>query len=332
MTAIYCNTWEGILAIAYQTQKGYAMRTSSVSNPPAETIKASDTTLKSWTPMAAIFCAVILWGSSFAAMGYVLQFLNPWSVMWLRMIIPLMLLLPQAGHLMKGISFRNDLSLILPMVLFQPCLYFLLEANALKLTTSSQAGVVSAFVPLMVTIGAYVTLREPLGRRSIIGISISLFGVTMLTLMQGEESHASNPYIGNTLELLAMACAAGNMLIIKKLSSRYNPWALTAMQIFGGTVFFLPGLWFLIQTPAAHFSPGLTMIIVYLGIGVTLGAFGCYNWGMSRMPAGHASAFINLVPVFAVFFGWGVMGDVLSIAQWLAVMAVIGGIWFGLKT
>lgn len=308
------------------------MRTSITGHPPSETAIASDTALKSWTPMAAILGAVMLWGSSFAAMGYVLQFLNPWSVMWLRMVIPLMLLLPQAGRLMKGISLRKDLSLILPMVLFQPCLYFLLESHALKLTTSSQAGVVSAFVPLMVALGAYVTLREPLGRRSIIGISISLVGVTVLTLMQGDEPCASNPYLGNILEFLAMVCAAGNLLIIKKLSYRYNPWVLTALQILGGTVFFLPGLWFLIRTPAAHFSPGLTMIMIYLGIGVTLGAFGCYNWGMSRMPAGQASIFINLVPVFAVFFGWWIMGDVLSIAQWLAVMAVIGGIWFGLKT
>jgi len=278
-------------------------------------------------PVAAILCAVGLWGASFAAMRFVLQTLNPWSVMWLRMVVPMVLLLPVAGRLKQCQYRRGDWKLLIPMVLFQPCLYFLLESNALQMTTSSQAGVIAAFVPLMVSIGAYLMLAEPLGRRSICGLALSMAGVAGLTLMQGDRSQAANPILGNILELCAMACAAANMLVIKKLSSRYNAWTLTALQVAAGAVFFLPGLWFLIQGRATVFSPDLIRTILFLGIFVTLGAFGFYNWGMSRIPAGKASVFINLVPVIAVVIGWLLMGEVLAAAQWMAALAVMGGVW-----
>ena len=282
-------------------------------------------------PICAILCAVLLWGCSFAAMGHVLKFLNPMSVMWLRMVIPLVVLLPFAGKLIPLNYKRGDWTLLLPMVLFQPCLYFLLESNALRLTTSSQAGVVSAFVPLMVAIGAYATLGEPLAKKSLMGLAVSFTGVLGLTLMQGDGSLAANPYLGNALELCAMACAAGNMLIIKKLCRRYNAWMLTSMQIAAGAIFFSPGLWYLTRSPSVLVPVEVVLTLIFLGIGVTLGAFGCYNWGMSRMPAGRASAYINLVPVIAVLFGWGVMGEVMATSQLVAATAVVGGIWLGQK-
>ena len=252
--------------------------------------------------------------------------------MWLRMAIALVALLPFAGRLQRGGYRRGDWRLLVPMVLFQPCLYFWLESNALCLTTSSQAGVIAASVPLMVSVGAYLLLSEPMGFRSILGLALSMAGVAGLTLMQGGQGQAANPYLGNMLELGAMVCAAANMLAIKKLCSRYSSWTLTAMQVAAGAIFFLPGLWLLIKAPPAHCSAALVAALLFLGVFVTLGAFGLYNWGMSRMPAGKASIFINLVPVIAVLVGWLVMDETLTLSQSLAALTVMGGVWMSQKS
>ena len=283
-------------------------------------------------PIAAILGAACLWGGSFAAMRSALQVLNPWSVMWLRMVMALLLILPLAGRIRHLPYRRGDWKILGAMVLFQPCLYFLLESHALQLTTSSQAGVISASVPLMVTIGAYWLLAEPAGRTTVLGLLLSMAGVSCLTLIQSDHGQATNPYLGNLLELIAMACAAANMLAIKKLSRRYNVWALTALQVAAGAVFFLPGLWYLVRDPSLHFTAGLIQTIVFLGFFVTLGAFGLYNWGMSRIPAGRAAVFINLVPVIAVFIGWLVLGETLTPGQLAAAAAVIVGVWVSQRT
>ncbi len=279
-------------------------------------------------PVAAIVAATLFWGGSFSAMRVCVQALGPWSVMWLRMVVALLLLAPFAGRL-RPFNYRaGDWKLLLPMALFQPCLYFFFESNALRFTTSSQAGVIAASVPLMVAFAAWLALSETITRGALVGMGISIAGVAGLTLLQGSGSGAQNPLLGNTLELLAMASAAVSMILVKRLSARYDPWTLTAIQTLAGAVFFLPGVPGVIRSSGV-WTPQVIWGMLFLGTFVTLGAFGLYNWGMSRLTASRASVFINLVPVFAVVFGWTLLGEALNPLQCIAAAAVIGGVWLG---
>ena len=163
------------------------------------------------------------------------------------------------------------------------------------------------------------------------GIILSISGVVGLTFLGDEGGQAENPMLGNALELLAMASAAGYILLVKQLSQRYNPWSLTAMQVVAGCVFFLPGLYYLIHGDRSVWNSDLIMGMLYLGTFVTVGAFGLYNWGVSRIPATSASTFLNLVPAWAVFFGWGLLGEALTPAQIMAAGVVVLGVWLSQK-
>jgi drug/metabolite transporter (DMT)-like permease len=68
---------------------------------------------------------------------------------------------------------------------------------------------------------------------------------------------------------------------------------------------------------------------VFLGLGVTIGAFGLYNMAMARMPAGRASMAINLVPPAALAAGVIFRGDVLTPGQMLACAAIAAGVLLG---
>lgn len=304
----------------------------TVKSIPQNDEHGSDTPLKprlltDMLPILAILGAVFLWGGSFSAMRVAIKVLNPLTVMWLRMMIAFIIILPFLGKFNYAVYRRGDWKYLLPMVLFQPCLYFLLESYALKFTTSSQAGVIASSVPLMVAIGAWMFLSETVNRTTITGLLISIMGVAGLTLLEGAGEPASNPLLGNLLELIAMASAAANIIIIKRLSARYNPWMLTAMQATAGAIFFLPGLALLLRSDMAVFTPRLILSLLFLGSFVSLGAFGLYNWALSRVRASIASIFINLVPVIAVILGWSLLGEALSLAQCFAALAVVGGVW-----
>ena len=282
-------------------------------------------------PFGALITAVFFWGGSFAAMRLAVQALHPLSVVWLRMIIALAVILPFVGKLEINVYRQGDWKLLVPMVLLQPCIYFLLESNALRYTTSSQAGVISALVPLLVAVGAWLLLSEPLGKHAFSGLALSVAGVVILSLTGSSEASAANPLLGNCMELFAMTNAAANMILVKLLSERYNPWLLTALQVLAGSLFFSPGLVLLRQTPGVEWTATLVFTIVFLGALVTLGAFGLYNWAMSRIPASQASAFINLVSVTAVAIGWLTMGEALNGWQGAAALVVIAGVGISQK-
>lgn len=281
---------------------------------------------KSLAPVLALLAAVFLWGGSFVGMRIALKSLDPLIVIWCRMITALFLILPFIGKILPDNYRKGDWKLLFPMVLFQPCLYFLLESNALRFTTSTQAGVISASVPVLVTFGAWMFLSESINKLTFSGLILSVAGVILLTVGQGAKSLAENPVLGNILEALAMVFAAANMIIIKKLSARYNPWTLTAMQIVAGTIFFLPGLFKMIQLDSSIWTTKLVFILIYLGAFVSLGAFGLYNWGMSHIPASKASSYINLIPVTAIFAGWIILGESLNLFQSISAFIVIIGV------
>lgn len=277
-------------------------------------------------PYAALIAAVILWGSTFVGTRIALRSLDPMVILWIRMMTALIVILPFSRSIMPDKYKKGDWKLLIPMVLFQPCLYFLLESNALKFTTSSQAGVIAASVPILVTLGAWIFLSESINKTTIMGLIISLGGVFVLTMSQGGNSLAENPILGNFMEFLAMIFAAANMLIIKKLSSRYNPLTLTAMQIVAGSIFFLPGLVKLIQMDQSLWTIRLLALVIYMGVFVSLGAFGLYNWAMSRISASKASSYINLVPVVAILSGWIILGETLNLTQSFSAILVLAGV------
>ncbi|MDO9583584.1 MAG: DMT family transporter [Desulfomicrobium sp.] len=274
-------------------------------------------------PRLAVVGAVLLWGASFSTMRIALEDLHPWSVMWLRMIIALTCILPLYRTVSLSAYRQGDWRLLLPAVIFQPCLYFWLESTALGLTTSAQAGIISASVPLLVAVAAWMILKEPLSARVTAGLLLSLVGVAVLTLGGQATESAPSPLLGNSLEFMAMVCAASNMILIRILGRRYDAWTLTVMQVVTGALFFSPGLGYLLEVPAATFDLELVLILVFLGAGVTLGAFSLYNWAITRMPASTASAHINLIPLVAVGCGFAFLGETMNPLQMAAACVVL---------
>ncbi len=283
--------------------------------------------IKNILPTLSIIGAVFLWGSSFVAMRIVLKDLHPFAVMFCRLFSALIFIIPISIKLFPKSYQKNDWKILLSMVLFQPCLYFLFESNALTFTTSSQAGVISACLPLMVAVAAWFFLSESINSKTIIGLILSICGVILLTIFQSRQVDAPHPVLGNILEVGAMLSACANLILIKKLSSNYGTWSLTGMQIIAGTIFFLPGIRYIINADPSIWTMQLIFLLLYLGICVSFLAFGLYNWGISKIKVSRASIFINLIPVTAVMLGWLILGETLNSKQMIAAIIVISGVF-----
>jgi len=251
------------------------------------------------------------------------------TAIWLRMVVATVVFAPFWVRLPKPRYHRGDWKLLALTALLMPCLYYLFEGYALHYTTSSQAGMVSALVPLLVVVGAWLFLKERLGVRPIAAIAVSLLGVAILSLSAGTQPAAPDPVLGAFLEFLAVVSAAGYMLTTKYLGSRYHPWLVTGAQAAVGAIVFLPSAIFEDPAAWAMATPLAWGSVVYLGIFVSLGAFGLYNTALSLMPASRASLAINLVPAVALLTGWIALGETSSSTQLLACAVILGSVVFG---
>lgn len=277
-------------------------------------------------PLLFLAGTVLFWGTSFAATKSAYGGLPPMAVMWLRMMIASLVFLPFWRRLPKPTWRRGDLGYLAASLAFLPCAYFTLEGFAMVFTTSAQAGVITAIAPLLVAAAAWLVLRERLAWQTAIGIGVSIGAVAVLTLGGRTETSASNPVLGNLLELGAMVAAAGSAVTIKHLTNRYHPWFLTGLQAAAGAVFF--GALTLAGPPIEW--PSLTwstwLAVGYLGIFPGLLAFGLYNSALAVLPAARAAIAVNLIPAVAMLAGWLLLGESLTGIQIGACLVLISAV------
>jgi len=280
-----------------------------------------------WLPYAGLTGAMILWASSFVALKLAFRSYHPMVVIFGRMAVASLCFLMFAGRFRHIRFCKGDWKPILFMTLCEPCLYFIFEAAALENTTASQAGMIAALLPLMVGGAARLILKERLAPRTYLGFAVAICGAVWLSAAGAPQAHAPNPLLGNFLEFVAMICATGYIITLKRLTVRYSPWALTAFQAFVGSLFYFPLLLLPSTTLPNRIEPTGILAIVYLGAFISFGAYGLYNFGVSRISVSRASAFVNLIPVFGVFFGWLILGERFSTLQSLAAGLVFTGIY-----
>jgi drug/metabolite transporter (DMT)-like permease len=280
-------------------------------------------------PAVGLTVAVILWGTSFVATKVALTGFGPLTVIGLRMVLASALMLPFWSRVPAPTLRHGDARWLVLLVVLYPCLYFTLEANAVNLTTASQAGAVSAVVPLLVAVGARVFLGERLASLAVVGLALSIGGVVVLSLGGPAAATSPNPALGNALEFGALAGYAVATLVVKQLSGRYAPWLLTGLQCATGALVFLPALALTSASTWGTASAGAWASVLYLGIAVTLIPAGLFNLAVSRMPAARAALAINLVPVVAILTGWALLGDSLTAVQGLACVVILAGVVLG---
>lgn len=275
--------------------------------------------------MVCLVLAMALWGSSFIALKVAFAELPPLWVIFARMALGSVVFLCTWRWRGKVDYRPGDWKYLLGLAACEPCLYFVFEALALQNTSASQAGMITALLPLLVAMGAFVFLRERISRYSLLGFLIAIAGVVWLSLGGVADEHAPSPLLGNFFEVLAMLCAMCYTLTLKFLSARYSVFLMTAMQSFVGAVFFLPVAAWSAPMPVTISPVGLAAVI-YLGLLVTVGAYGLYNFAVSRLPASQAAAFVNLIPLFTLLFAVLLLGERLTFQQLLAAALVFSGV------
>ena len=230
---------------------------------------------------------------------------------------------------------------LLLMAFAEPCCYFLLETRALCLTTASQAGMIISLLPLITAVVAWRLLGERVSLRGWIGFALAVAGVVWLSLQSAVDETATAPVLGNFFEGLAMVCAALYTVLARRLSAAYSPLQITAVQSFVGMSFFAG----LLALAPLDYTPVLLHVevpdwapwasVVYLGGVVSLGGYGLYNVGVSRLSAAGAAAYTNLIPILTLASGVILLREVFLPGQYMASVLVVAGVllsqWGGQK-
>lgn len=269
---------------------------------------------------------MIIWGSSFVALKIAINDVPPMIVIFLRMVVSLIAFILLWRLIRPTLNYQaGDWKLLGALALFEPCFYFIFEALALQYTSAGQAGMVTAILPILIAISALIFLGERNTPKQWFGFVIAIAGVLSMSFASAESEQAPNAPLGNFLEFLAMCTAAGYTLLTKHLIQRYSAFVITASQSLIGCVFFLPLA--LASDWPEQISYDATISIVYLGLIVTIGAYGLYNYSLGHVKASVAGAYINLIPIASLAISIAFLGERLSTIQVVAIGVIFVGVY-----
>ncbi len=275
-----------------------------------------------------LLVAILLWSISLSVMKVTVEQFGPMTTVFLRLLIASGCLIFFLPSISKQPVRLGDIKWLILMALLEPCLYFVFEGYALKFTTASEAGMITAIQPLLIAFGAWLFLKELPSKKLLAGSFIALIGVLIISLNGTSTESAPNPLLGNLLETVAMFMAAGYALITRHLSQYYSALFLTTTQAFVGSIFFMPLALFTTEITSVSINFNGVISLVFLGVGVNVVAFFLYNTALKEISASKISIWLNLIPIGSLFFGWLLLNEKFLSIQYFGAFVVLAGLYF----
>lgn len=282
----------------------------------------------------ALAMAVIFWGLSFVVTKIALQSFSPFCLIFFRFFtaaIFFIILLWRTGF--PSLT-RKTLRSLLLLALMQPGLYFLFETFGLQYTSATKTSLIIATIPIVVLMLSALFLKERLRPINMLGIACSLAGVAML-VFGGRvlQTALHGMMLGDMLIFGAVLAASVYMIMTRKLGESLSSLQITGMQIIFGALLFLPlFLWDLPQLNWQTVSRESLIALIVLTIFATIGAFLCYNFALTRIPAARAAVCINGIPLVTACAAWILLGETLTFMQLMGGALVLAAVFLANHT
>jgi len=228
----------------------------------------------------------------------------------------------------------KDIFSILPLAILYPTCFFAFQAFGLSYSSSSEAGIIQASVPVFTLILAALFLKEKSTLQQKLATFISTTGVIYIFVMKDFDLSGSS-FQGSILILLSAMSAAGYNVLASKLTKKYSLFDLTYVMLLIGFIVFNVAAVIQHQTTNTlpHFFQPFTntdflFSIIYLGVISSLGTALLSNYALSILKASQMSVFTNLATLITIAAGVLFLNEQLRYFHIIGAMMIIGGVIF----
>nr|WP_268254845.1 DMT family transporter [Bacillus zhangzhouensis] len=231
------------------------------------------------------------------------------------------------------LSFQwRDLFYLVPFSLLYPVLFFAFQVWGLMYTSSSEAGIIQATIPILTMVLAAWFLKERATWIQVLFTILSACGVMLLFVMKGIDVKHSH-MIGYVLILLSALSSSAYSVFARVITRRFHVIELTFMMTFFGFVFFNAAA--LIRHSVNHtmtqfFSPfthpSFVWSMLFLGIFSSLLTAYLSNYALSQLEAAKVSTFNNLSAFITIGAGVLILHETIDMYHIIGAVLVIGGV------
>ncbi len=285
--------------------------------------------------LGIVYCILgnILFGLAFIAVRLGINDAPPLTLLAWRFFISFIVfsLLRLSGIIKFSLKGRN-LKPLLVMALFQPIIYFTFETLGIQMTTATESSTVLACMPILTLILAAIVLKEKPTGLQIVGIVVSVLGVTLTSIVKGLS--ASFNALGYVMLIITVFSDSLYVIFTRKateFSSAEKTYAIIASGaiVFPTAALIVNGvngtLGELVRAPFENTN--FLLGVLFLSIISSIAGFFMAIRGIDLIGPTRASSFAGLCTVVAVVCGVVFLREDFSLLQGLGILMVLIGVY-----
>lgn len=264
-----------------------------------------------------LLTAVIIWGSTFVLTKNALQEIATYNFLSLRF--------GSAALLLAAIFFKKLLriekaaltgGLLLGLLLF---VGYAFQTVGLNYTTASKSAFITGFNAVLVPVLSVFVLRKKPELMAVLGVLCAVIGLGFLTL---EDSLRLN--IGDFYTLVSTFAYAMQIILVDRYTARCDSAAIATVEI--STVAVLSVLFsFAFETPAVPSTASVWIAVFITSVFATTYAFLVQSMVQKYTTPTHTALLFVGEPVYALFFAYVLLGELLSLRQLTGCMLILCG-------
>lgn len=277
--------------------------------------------------LALAFAAIYLvWGSTYLAIRYAVETIPPLVTAGVRHLIAGTILLawawargfrPTRAHWISGFVLG--------------ALFFLIGHGSLhwaeQYVGSGLAALLIATEPMFILVLAWSMGQQKISRLSALGLGLGVLGVALLTGV--ELTVKGSSLLGLLAVLVGSLSWSVGVVISPRLKLPNDALGRTAIPTLCGAVLLLAAAGLSGEFQATHWasiSDRSLLGLAYLIVFGSVVAFTAYTWLLQRCPPALVATHTYANPVVAVFLGWLLASEPLTLRVVLASLAILAAI------
>jgi drug/metabolite transporter (DMT)-like permease len=279
---------------------------------------------KVWAALAVVY---VVWGSTYLGILYAIDTIPVFLSMGIRFVVAGGLLYVWAVRRGDVMGDRVGRRQWLAAAVVGGLLF--VGGNSLVAWSETRvdtgvAALLIAAVPLWMALFDRVANGQGLSRPALLGLLVGFGGVALLAWPSGPSRIDA---LGALALLVSGAAWAAGSLVARRAALPRRPLLSSAMQMFAGGMLLM-----LVAGASGEFaevgSPSLKSVLamIYLVVFGSWLAFSAYTWLLQVAPMSVVSTYAYVNPVVAVFLGWAILSEPLSVRTVAAGVIILGAV------
>jgi len=282
----------------------------------------------------AAFLVALIYGLNYTiAKGVMPTYVKPFGLIFLRVLGATVLFWGVSFFISKQKIEKSDFLRIFVAAIFGVCVNMLSFFKGLSMTSPINASVIMVNTPIIVLIFSTIILKEKITIAKVFGILIGLLGAILLIVYGKSITPGDNPLYGNILVFVNAICFGLYLIIVKKLTQKYDAITLVKWLYLFGLILVIPfGLNDVLEIQWQHIPTSIYLSIAFVLVFTTFFAYLLNIIALKRLKPTTLSAFIYLQPLIASAYALLTNKDSLNAIKIIAAILIFFGVYLVTKS